>query len=348
MKKTLSIVLVLVMALSLLAGCNQTPAPTPTPDPVPETPTIVKVGLGSVLSIAKSKDAATDVTPVGQADVTVAAVGFDKDGKILSVDIDTAQTKIAFDAAFAVTSDLTAEVPSKTDLGDDYGMKKASGIEKEWFEQMAALEEWMIGKTIEEVKAMPMDEDGYPTDADMVASVTMNVAGYIDAVEQAWTDAIEVEGGATVGLGVKTLINKSKGYSMVDGKETLPLAQADTYVAAVAFDADDKVVGAVIDTAQVKIKFDAAGVVTNREDELMTKQELKEGYNMKGASGIEKEWYEQANALAAWMVGQTAEEISAMPLDEGGYPTDADVLASVTVHVTEYLAVVAEAFTVAK
>lgn len=140
MKKTLSIVLVLVMALSLLAGCNQTPAPTPTPDPVPETPTIVKVGLGSVLSIAKSKDAATDVTPVGQADVTVAAVGFDKDGKILSVDIDTAQTKIAFDAAFAVTSDLTAEVPSKTDLGDDYGMKKLPALKKN------GLNQWLLWK----------------------------------------------------------------------------------------------------------------------------------------------------------------------------------------------------------
>lgn len=213
---------------------------------------------------------------------------------------------------------------------------------------MAALEEWMVGKTIEEVKAMPMDEDGYPTDADMVASVTMNVTGYIAAVEQAWTDAVEVEGGATVGLGVKTLIGKSKGYSMVDGKETLPLAQADTYLAAVAFDADDKVVGAIIDTAQVKIKFDAAGVVTNREDELMTKQELKEAYGMKKASGIEKEWYEQANALAAMLVGKTAEEISAMPLDEDGYSTDAEVLASVTVNINEYLAVVAEAFDVAK
>ncbi len=347
MKKTLSIVLVLVMAIGLFAGCNQTPAPTPTPTPAP-TPTIVKLGLGSVLSIAKSKDAAEGVTAVGQADVTIAAVGFDKDGKILSVDIDTAQTKIAFDAALAVTSDVAAEVKSKTDLGADYGMKKASGIQKEWNEQMAAIEAWMIGKTIEQVKAMPVDKDGYPTDKDMVAKVTMNVTGYIQAVEQAWTDAIEVKDGVKAGLGVKTLINKSKGYSMVDGKETLPLAQADTYVAAVATDKDGKVVGVVIDTAQVKIKFDAKGVVTNREDELKTKQELKEAYNMKKSSGISKEWYEQANALAKWMVGKTADQISKFAVDEKGYPTDKDVLASVTVNVTEYLAVVAEAFTVAK
>ena len=346
MKKTLSIVLVLVMALSLLAGCNQTPAPTPTP--VPETPTIVKVGLGHVISIAKSKDAATDVMAMGQADVTVAAVGFDKDGKILSVDIDVAQTKIKFDAAFAVTSDLAAEVKSKTDLGADYGMKETSGIKKEWFEQMASLEAWMIGKTVAQVKAMPLDKDGYPTDKDMIAAVTINVNGYIAAVEQAWTDAKDVVGGTKVGLGIKTLITKSKGYSMVDGKETLPLAQADTYVAAVATDKDGKVVGVVIDTAQVKIKFDAAGKVTNRDAEFLTKQELKDGYGMKETSGIKKEWFEQANALAGWMVGKTADQISKFAVDEKGYPTDKDIVASVTVNVTEYLAVVAEAFTVAK
>jgi len=344
MKKTLSIVLVLVMALSLFAGCNQTPAPTPTP----VTPTIVKVGLGHAISIAKSKDAAADVKAVGQADVTVAAVGFDKDGKILSVDIDVAQTKIAFDEKLAVTSDMTVEVKSKTDLGADYGMKETSGIKKEWFEQMAALEKWMVGKTVAQVKAMPLDKDGYPTDKDMITSVTINVNGYIAAVEQAWTDAKEVVGGAKVGLGVKTLINKSKGYSMVDGKETLPLAQADTYVSAVATDKDGKVVGVIIDTAQVKIKFDAAGKVTNRDAALLTKQELKEGYGMKETSGIKKEWFEQANALATWMVGKTADQISKFAVNEKGYPTDKDIIASVTVNVTEYLAVVAEAFTVAK
>jgi len=182
----------------------------------------------------------------------------------------------------------------------------------------------------------------------MIASVTINVTDYIKAVEQAWTDAIEVVGGAKVGLGVKTLISKSKGYSMVDGKETLPLAQADTYVSAVATDKDGKVVGVIIDTAQVKIKYDAAGLVTNRQDELKTKQELKEAYNMKASSGIKKEWYEQANALATWMVGKTADQISKFAVNEKGYPTDKDIIASVTVNVTEYLAVVAEAFTVAK
>lgn len=344
MKKTISLVLVLVMALSLLAGCNQTPAPAP----APATPTVVKLGLGHAISIAKSKDAAADVKAVGQADVTVAAVGFDKDGKILSVDIDTAQTKINFDEKLAVTSDMKVEVKSKTDLGADYKMKDASGIKKEWFEQMAALEKWLLGKTIEQVKAFPKDDKGYPTDKDMKASVTINVTDYLKAVEQAWTDAVAVTGGVKVGLGVKTLINKSKGYAMVDGKETLPLAQADTYLTAVSMDKDGKVVGAVIDTAQVKIKFDAKGVVTNRNDELKTKQELKDGYGMKETSGIKKEWFEQANALAKWMVGKTADQISKFAVDDKGYPTDKDIRASVTVNVTEYLAVVAEAFKVAK
>jgi hypothetical protein len=126
MKRILSIVLMIALSISLLVGCSNEPTtqanePT-TPDTGEETPTtsgtITKLGLGHVISIAKSKDKGTDangnpVNPVGQADVMIAAVGFDADGKVVSVYIDTAQTKVAFDENMQVTSDLNAEVPTK-------------------------------------------------------------------------------------------------------------------------------------------------------------------------------------------------------------------------------------------
>ena len=81
------------------------------------------------------------------------------------------------------------------------------------------------------------------------------------------------------------------------------MAQVDTTIAATAFDADGKVVGTIIDNAQMRVNFDAEGKVTNRDAELKTKKELKDGYGMKAASTIGKEWYEQMAELEnGWLV----------------------------------------------
>ena len=37
--------------------------------------------------------------------------------------------------------------------GDACGMKMASSINKEWNEQIAELEKWMAGKTVDEIKS---------------------------------------------------------------------------------------------------------------------------------------------------------------------------------------------------
>jgi hypothetical protein len=40
-------------------------------------------------------------------------------------------------------------------LGDGYGMRSASKIGKEWNEQANAFAAYVIGKTVDEVKALP-------------------------------------------------------------------------------------------------------------------------------------------------------------------------------------------------
>jgi hypothetical protein len=57
---------------------------------------------------------------------------------------------------------------------------------------------------------------------------------------------------------------------------------------------------------------------------------------MKSASGIGKEWYEQANAFAAYATGKSVDEIKGIALTEGK-PADADLAASVTVHVNAFI-----------
>ncbi|TFZ39674.1 hypothetical protein E4100_07605 [Soehngenia longivitae] len=367
MKRILSIVLMIVLSISLLVACTSEPA-TETEEPTtPDTGegtettsgTITKLGLGHIVSIAKSKDKGTDangnpVNPLAQADVMIAAVGFDADGKVVSVYIDSAQTKVAFDENMQLTSDVNAEVPTKRDLGTDYGMGKVSPIGKEWFEQMDALQEWMVGKTVEEIVSMETTkrDDEHPTVPnvpELTSSVTMDVGEYLKIVEEAWNNAIDVTGAEKVGLGVKTSIAKSVSAGTdANGNPVNAQAQVDTIISATALDADGKVAGTIIDTAQVVIPFDADGkVAIDKTVELKTKNELKEDYGMGKVSPIKKEWYEQAQALAEWMKGKTLDEIKAMKLEEGK-PAEEDLVSSVTIHVDDYLAVVEEAINNAK
>lgn len=181
MKKILVVLLVAVMAVSLLAGCSGSAVET-------------KTGVGTVISISKSKAATDEANGLAQADVTMAAVTVDDAGKIVSVDIDCAQVKVEFDAAGALTTDLTAALKTKVELGDDYNMKTYGNAVAEWYEQIASLEAWMVGKTIAEVKAMKTYEKdsshpAVPDEADLKTTVTITVQDYIEAVEKAIANA---------------------------------------------------------------------------------------------------------------------------------------------------------------
>ena len=177
-------IVTLVVAL-LLAGCAAGGA--------------VKTGLGHDISLSGTKGISTDdegnaVDGQAQVNTAMAAVTVDADGKILGVQIDNAQVKVKFDATGMVTTDTAVEQMTKFEKGADYGMIKASGIGREWFEQITALGEWMVGKTIDEVNAMKTyekneDHPMVPDEADLTSSVTIDVGQYLKAVTQAVANA---------------------------------------------------------------------------------------------------------------------------------------------------------------
>jgi predicted small lipoprotein YifL/predicted DNA-binding ribbon-helix-helix protein len=360
MKKLLLLVLVSAMVLSLaLAGCgNKTTEETPAQSaseapstsaavqPSAETSATesattgaaVKTGLGSVISIAKSTSATADAAALAEADIVSAAVTVDANGKILNVKIDMTQSKVNFDAKGQLTTDVASEVKTKVELGDEYGMKSASGIGKEWYEQIAALEDWMVGKTIDEVMALSMTSEGTTDDPDLTSSVTIHVGDYLKAVQKAVANAkdfgVAVTGATKTGLGNVNSIAKSTGATA----DAAGVAQTDDVMFAVTLDESGKIVGAVIDTAQVQIAVDATGAVTSDlSAELKSKVELGDAYGMKSASGIGKEWYEQAAALAQWMIGKTVDEVAAIKVSDEGTTTEADLTSSVTIHVGDYI-----------
>ncbi|HWR19278.1 MAG TPA: hypothetical protein VN608_06625 [Clostridia bacterium] len=357
MKKLFAFVMAVMLLSALVAGCGTTaPGATETPAVSTEAPVagteapvvsteaptadVVKTGLAVVTSVSGSKDAAADAAGVVQGYSTIAAVTVDAEGKIVSCVIDAAQTKVNFDTAGVVTTALDTEFQTKNELGEGYGMKAASSIGKEWNEQAAAFAAYVIGKTAEEVQGIAMSE-GYAADADLKASVTVHITDFIEVVAKAVANAQELgaSSGDILSVGTVTNIDSSKNASA----DAEGLVQVYNTYAAVTKKSDGVITSCIIDASQAKVNFDTTGkITTDISVTVATKNEIGEGYGMKAASSIGKEWNEQAAAFAAYVTGKTAAEVEGIAMSEG-YAADADLKASVTVHVTDFIKVVAKA-----
>ena len=88
------------------------------------------------------------------------------------------------DSQGQLLTDLTVPVPSKNELGADYGMGSISGIGKEWNEQAQALADYVVGKTADEVLGIAVDEATKPAEADLASSVTISIGGFQALLEK--------------------------------------------------------------------------------------------------------------------------------------------------------------------
>lgn len=149
---------------------------------------------------------------------------------------------------------------------------------------------------------------------------------------------VEVE--YKLGMGIVVGLDSSASAT----EEKAGTAQIDATVATVVLGKDGKIVACRLDAVQNKITVNADGTLVVPET-FQTKMEKGDNYNMatwgagqdNNGDGIVKEWYEQAKAFEAWVVGKTADEVKNMPtqtLDNdfgtAGYviSADADLLAA--------------------
>ena len=365
MKRT-SIILALALVIALLTGCAGTPvvyysdctcptgahtettpvettAPVETINPVESTPVAegaVKTGVAIVASALESKSAG-DADGEAKYDVSVVAVTVDDNGVIQSCIIDSIGTSVLFDVNGAIVSDLTAEIPTKNELGDAYNMKLYGNAVAEWYEQAAALASFACGKTVEELRAGAVDETGHAVDADLATTATIYLGGYVSAIENAVFNAQHL--GAQAGDELKLAISSS-----VDGSKNADAENeglCELYTTAIALTMRDGVItSAQIDAVQGKVNFDVTGTITGGTDGIFaTKNMLGEQYGMKAWGGAIAEWNEQAASFAAYITGKTADEVAGIAVDESTKPTDADLLTSVTIKIGEFQALVAKA-----
>lgn len=363
MKKALSLLLLACMLFTLTA-CGSTAAPaateapaeateapaeaTETPTDATETPTEVtaaeyKLGMGVSVSLDSSE------TNKAQVDATVAAVVTDAEGKIVLCRIDCAQNKMDVTGGAV---DTEATYITKRDLKFDYNMVKYSNATLEWFEQVENLENWVVGKTAEDIANIEtkVNEEGYnvAVDEELFASCSISLEAFQDAIVKACND----EKGSTFTtadaftLGVSAISNSKESVAAADSEDGNAMVKMYTEFGAAAVGADGKILAALTDAIQPKITVSAEGEILNK-DFTATKRELGDDYNMVKYGNSIAEWDAQAKAFADYTVGMTADEVNAMEtrVNDHGYNVSADdtLYASCTIDITGMRATIATA-----
>lgn len=202
------------------------------------------------------------VSNQGRPEITFVTVTI-KNDKIEKFDIDCLEgTKTETDG---VQTSAAWKEKSKKELGDSYGMKDYSGIEKEWYEQIAAIEAHLLANGTDSITT---NESGLITN---VSGATISDASYSKLAAQAVENA---------------KVGKVQAFEC--------LGSGEITWASATVDGNGKLSDVVIDAVQFNLKTDPAKWNFNS-----SKRTLGDNYGMKDYSGIAKEWYEQADFLAS-------------------------------------------------
>ncbi len=122
-------------------------------------------------------------------------------------------------------------------------------------------------------------------------------------------------------------------------------AEFNATVAAVVTDENDKIVACKIDAVENAVKIEN-GTADRSVTVFKTKQEMADEYGMREYSGIKKEWYEQADFFADYVVGMTATEVLNIKTTVDGDKKKAAediILAGCTVDISGFISSVVEA-----
>ena len=362
MKKTLSFALACILMLAVLVGCAGTtvvisectcpeghePEATQPTQPVQTEPVIsgegaVKTGLSISTSISDSTSATGEADGAVKYDITLAAVTVDDKGVITSCYIDSVPATVSVNAQGQITSDITAAVSTKNELGENYGMVAWGGAVAEWDAQVAALCSFAVGKTVDELKNGAIDETGKaPQGSDLATSATIYLGGYVSAIEAAVANATHL--GAQQGDELRMVTLNSLAGSVSTSEEGNGCAQLETNIAVVTVK-DGVITSCIIDSVQADVAFDATGTITtDLTAPILSKNEKGADYGMVAWGGAIAEWNEQAAAFAAYVTGKTAQEVAGIAITETTKPADGtDLATSVTISIGGFQALIAKA-----
>jgi major membrane immunogen (membrane-anchored lipoprotein) len=247
-------------------------------------------------------------------------------GEIASYHIDTRQGERTGDGSEATPYAFSWNPLTKVELGNDYGMKANSDIDKEWFEQAAALEAFWLENGLDAVET---DQDGY------VDNVTG--ASFRDSYTAVAKKALE----------------HAKAHKFV----SIYTSGTDLYFAEMVVKTNGDIESLVLDVRQ-KVRSNDGSFEWNSN----TKQQLGDDYGMKGAgagftfengvwvpSGTQAslEWYEQANLITEYIIDNGWTN-NLQPIDNRGGSLNGttliDELSGATIRTGGYYAVLRQLF----
>ena len=170
-----------------------------------------RVGVGSYTTTEDSYSSVEGENGKGVVSTTYATVIFDENDIIRKVYIDEVESKIYFDSnGNLANNDTMKQIRSKRELGDEYNMKVASGIGKEWYQQINSLESWLVGKNIAEISNGVMNMPEYNNGNNYADNMTDDAENVADGIVNGVAD------------GAKSIINgiADGARSIVNGTST--------------------------------------------------------------------------------------------------------------------------------
>ena len=129
-------------------------------------------------------DATEDKAGSNKVETTLFAAAVNAEGKIVAASSDSVEVSFGFDTTGKSTFDASAEVLTKKEKGDSYGMKNPQyGSAKEWYEHAAAFDAACIGKTASEIESLAGAE--YKGNDELqAAGCTIYIGGFIKAASK--------------------------------------------------------------------------------------------------------------------------------------------------------------------
>ncbi len=147
------------------------------------------LSLGFVSVQDKVKDASDEGDGSLEVVVNICGAVVNGDAKAVLTESDSVAVKFSFSADGKSTTDTTAAIASKRELGTGYNMAaygtdlNGDGVVKEWFEQADAFDAACAGKTAEEISALVVE--GYGVDSLKTAGCTIGISDMAEAAVKA-------------------------------------------------------------------------------------------------------------------------------------------------------------------
>lgn len=295
MKRLLVCLLLVGMLLTALVGCGG-PAAEENQGPTNDNDKAL-MGM-AIKATADAEDAEASFTTLA------AVVLIDESGKILSCRLDELQLKPTVEDG--KLKDVT-DFRTKYEMGEAYNMKQA-GAKQEWYAQVDAFCKYVVGKTADEVAGIEL-KDNKATDPDLTAGCTIMVNDFMVVVSDAAKAAKACDATASDKLGLAITATR-----YAESEDTEP--RYDISVSAAAVNAEGKITGCRADELQKAFTIEN-GAFSTESGAVPTKGQQKEDYNMKTASSIGLEWYEQVANLEAYLVGKNAADMGSISLTDG-------------------------------